>query len=410
MNEEQLFYKDLIKNLCGVDFFVIENSEKAFTEYLRMSGNDRILQLLGVRSSLRGKSQPLHSGIIYEFYIISGSLCLVFYDENTNRFLLLGPVLTEEYVYEDTLMQLIDNGISNYVIHQFEEWIQSLSVISTQSMYKTMHLLLQHTFGQMPPFPIERIDYGLNLRSRLIFHPSEHDEDVIRMREIERRYEISTALTEAVKEGNFSLASYFLGKFHFGKDNYSRNANPLRNLQNYCIILNTQLRYALEEQGIHPYLLDAFSSDIALHIEQLQNVNQAKSFVLHVIREYCKLVQNHAYPNLKPMIHLAVTYIKEHLNDNLTVKDTAQALTMNANYLSSQFHEQMGVNFIEFVNQERIKQASGLLRHTNLPIKDIASLVGYNNTSYFSKQFFLIYHQSPRAYRSGTRNHQITPV
>ena len=124
-----------------------------------------------------------------------------------------------------------------------------------------------------------------------------------------------------------------------------------------------------------------------------------------MIREYCNLVREHSFPNLKPLIHLAVTYIKEHLNDNLTVKDTAHALTMNANYLSSQFHAEMGINFIDFVNQERVKQASSLLRHTNLPIKDIASVVGYNNTSYFSKQFYKVYHQAPRTYRSGTHHY-----
>ncbi len=403
MNQELLFYKELINSLCGIDMNVIENTEKAFSDYLQSSGNSHILQLLSSKSFVHASIQSLRPGIIYDFYIVSGPRCLVFYEECSNRLLLLGPLLTEEYMKEDTIKQLAQSGASHEVIHQFEDWMQTLCTISSQNLFKTMQLLLQQFFGKLPPFPVERIDFWMNLHSHMMFHTPEHDEDVSKMRQIEMRYEISTALTEAVKEGNFSLASYFLRKFHFGKDNYIRNADPLRNLQNYCIILNTQLRYALEEKGIHPYLLDAFSSDIALHIEQLQNVNKAKNFVLHVIREYCTLVQEHAYPNLKPMIHLAVTYIKEHLNDNLTVKDTAQALTMNANYLSSQFHTEMGIHFIDFVNQERIKQACGLLRHTNLPIKDIAAVVGYNNTSYFTKQFSKFHHQSPRTYRSGIR-------
>lgn len=395
------FCQGLVKSLCGVDFHILENRKKAIQEHMQTSTTNEVLHIFYAKVFAASDLHPLQAGILYEFYIAGGPCCLVYLDDKTNRLLLLGPSNTEEYIKENLNQRLSECGIPQSVVHHFEDMVQSLPTIPTQNLHQGMNLLLQYCFEQTAPPPRKRIDYLMNTRSHIMLHVTEHDEHVSRMRQIEMRYEISAALTEAVKEGNASLAAYFLGKFHFGKDNDVRNANPLRNLQNYCIILNTQLRYALEERGIHPYILDAFSTDIALHIEQLRNVEQAKGFAFHVIREYCELVRKHSYPNLKPLIHLAVTYIKEHLNDNLTVKDTAQALTMNANYLSSQFHEEMGINFIDFVNLERVKQASSLLRHTNMPIKDIASVVGYNNTSYFSKQFHKVYNQSPSLYRAG---------
>ena len=87
--------------------------------------------------------------------------------------------------------------------------------------------------------------------------------------------------------------------------------------------------------------------------------------------------------------------------DNLTVKDTANALTVNANYLSTLFHNEMGMTFIDFVNKERTNQAAALLKHTNLQIQQIASAVGYNNTSYFAKQFLRFQGVSPSHYRRG---------
>ena len=404
MEKELEFCHNLVKSLCGIDFHIVDNTEKAIWEHVQTCTTNDILQMLHDKVFPLSGIQSLQTGTVYEFYIAGGPCSLVFLHKDTNQLLLLGPSITEEYSKENLNKQLSERNVPQSIIHHFEDMVQSLPLIPVQNLHKAMNLLLQHYFNITTSLTVERIDYLMNMRSHMMYRTPEHDEQVSRMRQIEMRYEISAALTEAVKEGNASLAAYFLGKFHFGKDNDVRNANPLRNLQNYCIILNTQLRYALEERGIHPYLLDAFSSDIALNIEQLRTVDQAKSFAFHVIREYCNLVREHSYPNLKPLIHLAVTYIKEHLNDNLTVKDTAQALTMNANYLSSQFHAEMGINFIDFVNQERVKQASSLLRHTNLPIKDIASIVGYNNTSYFTKQFYKVYHQAPRTYRSGT-NH-----
>lgn len=227
-------------------------------------------------------------------------------------------------------------------------------------------------------------------------------EDIAQMRQVEQRYEYSAALTNAVQQGNLSLAMHLVGQYDPSSQTTIRNTNPLRNAQNYCIVLNTQLRHALENSGIHPYQVDRLSNQIGLEIEQLKNISQLPEFFSGVIRRYCRLVQEHAYPKLKPLSNLAVTYIKEHLTDNLTVKDTAKALTVNANYLSSLFHKDMGMTFIDFVNWERTKQAAALLKHTNLQIQQIASTVGYNNTSYFTKQFVRFHGVSPSHYRRGT--------
>lgn len=152
--------------------------------------------------------------------------------------------------------------------------------------------------------------------------------------------------------------------------------------------------------GIHPFHLDQLSHEIALHIEQMRSAVEAEKYPLEIIRRYCELARENAYPDLKPFTRLAVTYFKEHLSDNLTVKGTAQALLVNANYPSHQFHRDMGITFVDFVNRERINQAAALLKHTNLQIQQIAATVGYNNTSYFARQFVKFHRMTPRAYRN----------
>ena len=76
------------------------------------------------------------------------------------------------------------------------------------------------------------------------------------------RYEASAALTEAVKAGNLSLALRLIQDMYTGITSMVRNPDPMRNAQNMCIILNTQLRHAMEEQKIHPYRLDMVSGEI----------------------------------------------------------------------------------------------------------------------------------------------------
>lgn len=342
---------------------------------------------------------PARADTFYEYFAVGGITFLVYIPDESSTVFFLGPVLTMPFSKEEILQAIGKYPVTQEAKLQFLRYCAALPVVESHILYRTgdlvfgkisnlekpLHLVQANNISLTDPLPHSEMPLG-----------SEH---IVQMRNIETRYEHSAALTDAVKQGNLSLALHIIGQHSPGDQTPVRNNNPLRNAQNYCIVLNTQLRHALEESGIHPYQIDTLSNEIGLEIEQMKNISQMPAFFNRVIRRYCRLVQEHAYPNLKPLVNLAVTYIKEHLADNLTVKDTARALTVNANYLSSLFHKQMGMNFIDFVNKERTNQAAALLKHTNLQIQQIAATVGYNNTSYFAKQFMRFQGCSPSQYR-----------
>ncbi len=309
-----------------------------------------------------------------------------------------GPVLAQTFSREETLRMLESYDLNSRAKSDILQFCSTLPVVETHTFQRIGALVAGHLTGQEE---ILQVDYIQPPATHSQLHRSQFSpgEDIVQMRQVETRYEHSAALTDAVSQGNLSLALHIIGNYDPGTQTQVRNTNPLRNAQNYCIVLNTQLRHALEQTGIHPYQVDRLSNQIGLEIEQLKSIKQLPQFFRQVLARYCRLVQEHTYPQLKPLTHLAVTYIKEHLADNLTVRDTAAVLTVNANYLSATFHRDMGVTFIDFVNRERTRQAAALLKHTGLQIQQIASTVGYNNTSYFAKQFMRFYGVSPSQYR-----------
>ena len=367
MEETLIFLQKLLDVTTGIPLTVVPLDRHSLTAFLKnatahtfdpaVTDADSLLQQI-----ITGKSN------IFEYKLSDNIFIWVIPLRSQNRVLILGPVITVSAVNSPL---------------PFAEY---------NTICRIGQLLSQFAFGQELPLV-------LSADAPLIRHTPIAGEDISQMRQVEQRYEYSAALTNAVQQGNLSLAMHLISQYDPAKNTSVRNTNPLRNAQNYCIVLNTQLRHALEETGIHPYQVDRLSNEIGLEIEQLKNISQLPDFFSGVIRRYCRLVQEHAYPNLKPLTNLAVTYIKEHLADNLTVKDTAKVLTINANYLSSLFHKDMGMTFIDFVNKERTNQAAALLRHTNLQIQQIASTVGYNNTSYFAKQFVRFQGISPSHYR-----------
>lgn len=82
-----------------------------------------------------------------------------------------------------------------------------------------------------------------------------------------------------------------------------------------------------------------------------------------------------------------------------TLTEAAKMLGFSAPYLSNRIHEIFGQNFKDLLMQERFITACELLCTTELPINEITARVGYQNISYFHKQFKNRYEMTPNAYR-----------
>ncbi|KAA9015993.1 response regulator transcription factor [Niallia endozanthoxylica] len=89
----------------------------------------------------------------------------------------------------------------------------------------------------------------------------------------------------------------------------------------------------------------------------------------------------------KDTIRESITYIDQHLKDELTLKDVASHVHLNPSYFSVLFKEQVKLTFSEYVTRRRIQRAKELMISTNLPINEIAEEVGYKTAKYFIKLF-----------------------
>jgi two-component system response regulator YesN len=103
-----------------------------------------------------------------------------------------------------------------------------------------------------------------------------------------------------------------------------------------------------------------------------------------------------------------VKKIKKHINytniGKVSLESLADHMKISPQYLSRIFKEEMGINFIEFITQERLELACNLLQSTSLSIKEIAFQCGYNDINYFDKIFKKHVGTTPANYKSGVRN------
>ena len=99
------------------------------------------------------------------------------------------------------------------------------------------------------------------------------------------------------------------------------------------------------------------------------------------------------------VIEKAITYMKQHYNQHLTLKETAGHVELNPSYFSTLFKQSCGSSFKEYLNYIRIEEGKKLLAGTDISILDIAIAIGFEDQSYFTKVFKKYTGLTPKQYR-----------
>lgn len=100
----------------------------------------------------------------------------------------------------------------------------------------------------------------------------------------------------------------------------------------------------------------------------------------------------------------AASFIHEHIEQNLSCVQIAQAVHLNPSHLTRLFKREKGIALNEYIMQEKMRVASSLLKVTSIPVSLVAVKVGYTNFSYFSQVFRKHMGLTPMEYRQQTKD------
>ena len=238
-----------------------------------------------------------------------------------------------------------------------------------------------------PPSPINRGSHG-----------EDGDDILVNMRVMEKRYEFENGIMQAVSLGQIHKETALLSMF----SEYQverRTADAVRNVKNYCIIMNTLLRKAAEKGGVHPLYLDRISSEFAIKIEKLSTLDLSSELMLDMFRSYCKLVREHSTKSYSPVVQKTILIIDSDLSANISLGSLAKKQNISSGYLSTVFKKETGKTVSEYVRIKRMKHAMHLLATTNIQVQTVASYCGIMDVQYFSKLFKLHTGKTPTEYR-----------
>ena len=93
------------------------------------------------------------------------------------------------------------------------------------------------------------------------------------------------------------------------------------------------------------------------------------------------------------------TYVRQHLDEEITVHDLAQAADMSPSHFSRLFKEATGQPPYQYVLQERIKEAQRLLQESEASIAEVALRTGFSNQSHLTRRFRKVTGTTSAVYR-----------
>ncbi len=324
-------------------------------------------------------------------------------DTERETVLLIGPYLTEELSREQILERAEAAGVSPRQGRSLEQYYNELPLLSdSRAMFAILDTFAERLWGNgFTVTDICRGDEEVPITMSMIGE-SDAQDPVWNMQMMETRYNYENELMRAVEQGLTHKAE--LLPEGFSVTSFERRlTDPLRNAQNYCIIMNTLLRKAAENGGVHPVYLDTISSEFARKIETLPSTAVVNELMTDMFRKYCRLVKKYSMRNYSTIIQKVIAYIDSDLTADLSLHRLAETQNVSAGYLSALFHQETGKTLTDYVNEKRVRQAKQLLETTTLQIQTVAQHCGVLDVHYFSRLFKKYTGKTPKEYRNFRR-------
>ncbi len=315
--------------------------------------------------------------------------------------LFIGPYLPIPLSDRHLLELAEENGIAPKDQRYLKEYYDTIPVLSEDCQLFTMLSTFCERIWNSPSFSIVDTSKEHHIPASPInesTHSDSFDDIIVNMKAMEKRYSFENELMQAVTLGQIHKESMFsatLAENVFEK----RAADPLRNLKNYCIIMNTLLRKAAEKGGVHPVYINRMSSSLALRIEQLPSLSDGGELMKDMFRSYCRLVRKHSLKNYSLVVQKTILLIDSDLAADLSLSTLAESQSVSPGYLSTIFRRETGKTVSGYIRDKRIKHAMHLLATTKLQIQTVALHCGIMDMQYFSKIFKKHTGKTPKEYR-----------
>lgn len=190
-----------------------------------------------------------------------------------------------------------------------------------------------------------------------------------------------------------------------------------KEVEYYCVIINPSFFADVNFENVFlcthirddEYVSDHFKSLISEYEAKTEGSDMRiksimYSLVAYLLTNYKKeQLSDYAYDvKMNKMIRLnsVLAYISRHYQEKISTSQLAEMCFLSECYFCRFFKKATGYSVIDYINRMRVEKAAVLLLNTPASITEVASNVGFNDISFFSRIFKKYMKKSPSEYRA----------
>ncbi len=98
---------------------------------------------------------------------------------------------------------------------------------------------------------------------------------------------------------------------------------------------------------------------------------------------------------MNPKVRIAISFVDENLHRDIYVAEVANTVGLSRSRFCHLFKSEVGIPLIQYLKKARLEKARGLLVTSFASAKAIGAEVGYNDPTYFEREFKKTYGLTP---------------
>lgn len=391
------FFKDILDITLDLPLFYIKNIKNNLEEIEKYLPSLLTINKNYFNNFIDFIITTKEENIYYITDSIFANYVVVCLDEINKNYILLGPYLLTE-CYKNFPSKYNQYNLTLNDINVLKNYHNNLPILNKHKISNIVNIILENTYSKDYEFKVIEKNNLFSLKSK----KSKTHSELISFTELDYLEKISDTeynLFIAIRQGDKLLASRCFDKLLPQTNISSNDFSNIRHYKNKLIYYNTLLKKAGELEGISTvYLQNLYNINLD-KIELSNDFNELYNLIFNMIDDYCNLINNHKLKKFSPLVKKAINHLNLNLNSDLSVKDLADLFFVSPTYLARLFKKEVNSSIVEYINTQRIKRSTFLLKDSNLPINQISQIVGISDFNYFSRLFKKYMNKTPSQYR-----------
>lgn len=394
MDKKELLMR-LIQCTINLPVFCWDGTEEILEEKERQYCFFQQAQPLLTAKGMQSLFRKIKQGYLYDVKDGLGIHYLTFrFDKNV---ICAGPFVIMGWNEKRAETVLAVNGLVINSMLAYKIYYCGLSLTNLKQVIQMIRGIIEALQADEGAYLYQEIQSVLEIeKSQIDFYERESSD----FEEVIERYNFENRFIAMVESGNTEEALKTVSMIYSMPGPKELSVPGMESSVGNATTLRTILRKAAERGGVHPVIVDAIALSYGQKMYAARNPKEVWANILPMTRDFTEAVRKSKYMKYSPVVNKIVNYILINIGQKLSIQKMASMAGCTIAHLERRFKDETGKTLVQYIAEERCRQAVILLEHTEDSIQEISARVGYLDSNYFVKVFKKYKNMTPTAYRN----------